>query len=133
MIEKGHGRIETREVRVVGDLEWLPQKALCKKLTSLVEVKATREQSGKCESATRLYICSRQSAAIDFSHWVRGHWSVENNCHWEVNVIFGEDAVQMDVGQSAENLGIFRRLAMNMAVIADPERGCRLCRKEMRI
>lgn len=124
-IEKDHGRVETREVRVIDDLEWLPQRASWKKLTTLIEVKATREhiKSRKCESATRLYICSRQGKASDFSQWVRGHWGVENNCHWQVDVIFGEDRVQMDVGHSAENLGIFRRLAMNMAVIADPERG----------
>lgn len=124
-VEKDHGRVETREVRVIDDLQWLPQRASWKKLTTLIEVKATREhiKSGKCESATRLYICSRQGKASDFSQWVRGHWGVENNCHWQVDVIFGEDAVQMDVGHSAENLGIFRRLAMNMAVIADPERG----------
>ena len=124
-VEKDHGRVETREVRVINDLEWLPQRASWKKLTTLIEVKATRKhiKSGKCESATRLYICSRQGKASDFSQWVRGHWGVENNCHWQVDVIFGEDAVQMDVGHSAENLGIFRRLAMNMAVIADPERG----------
>ena len=60
-IEKGHGRIETREVRVVTDLDWLPQKAAWKKLTALVEVKATRAPiNGKeSESATRLYISSR--------------------------------------------------------------------------
>ena len=29
----------------------------------------------------------------------------------------------MDVGNSAENLGIFRRLAMNMAAIVDPDKG----------
>jgi predicted transposase YbfD/YdcC len=124
-IEKDHGRIEIREVRVINDIEWLPQKGAWKKLTSIVEVKAMREhiKSGKSESATRLYICSRQGSALDFSNWVRDHWSIENNCHWQVDVIFEEDKVQMDVGHSAENLGIFRRLAMNMAVIADPERG----------
>lgn len=102
-VEKDHGRVETREVRVIDDLEWLPQRASWKKLMTLIEVKATREhiKSGKCESATRLYICSRQGKAADFSQWVRGHWSVENNCHWQVDVIFGEDAVQMDVGHSA--------------------------------
>lgn len=124
-IEKDHGRIETREVRVIEDLEWLPQKASWDKLTCLVEVKATREHinSGKLELATRFYISSRQGTAVDFSDWVRDHRSVENNCHWQLDVIFREDTVQMDVGNSAENLGIFRRLAMNMAVIADPDRG----------
>jgi predicted transposase YbfD/YdcC len=124
-IEKHHGRIETREVRVVEDLEWLPQRSSWKKLTSLVEVRAMREHSngGKRESATRFYVSSRHGTASDFGGWVRDHWSIENDCHWKLDVIFQEDAVQMDVGHSAENLGIFRRLAMNMAAIADPERG----------
>jgi hypothetical protein len=39
------------------------------------------------------------------------------------DVIFSEDQAQIDVGHSAENMGIFRRLIMNMAVIVDPERG----------
>ena len=34
-----------------------------------------------------------------------------------------EIQAQTDVGHSAENMGIFRRLIMNMAVIVDPERG----------
>jgi predicted transposase YbfD/YdcC len=124
-VEKDHGRVETREIKVVNDLEWLPQKASWKKLTSLVEIKATREHvnDGKRESATRLYISSRLGTARDFAQWARDHWSVENNCHWELDVIFQEDGVQMDVGNSAENLGIFRRLAMNMATIVDPDRG----------
>ena len=35
----------------------------------------------------------------------------------------------MDRGHSAENLGLFRRLAMNMAAIADPERGLAAVRR----
>ena len=34
-----------------------------------------------------------------------------------------DDDVLMNRGNSAENMGLFRRLAMNMASIADPERG----------
>lgn len=124
VIEKDHGRIETRKVRIVNDLEWLPQKASWKKLTCLVEVKAMREHmNGKKESATRLYISSRQGLARDFSCWVRDHCSIENNCHWKLDVIFQEDAAQVDVGNSAENMGIFRLLALNIAAVVDPDRG----------
>ena len=38
-------------------------------------------------------------------------------------MIFEEDNALTDRGYSAENMGLFRRLAMNMAVIVDPERG----------
>lgn len=123
--EKAHGRIETREIRVVNEIEWLPQKASWKKLTCLVEVQSVREHvnSTKRESATRLYICSCEGTGEEFANWVRNHWTIENNVHWQVDVIFKEDAAKADVGHSAENLGIFRRLVMNIAVIADPDRG----------
>lgn len=45
------------------------------------------------------------------------------HCHWVADVIFEEDDVLADRGNSAENMGLFRRLAMNMAAVADPERG----------
>jgi predicted transposase YbfD/YdcC len=124
-IEKEHGRIETREIRVVQDLDWLPQKSKWKKLKSLVEVKSTREwmDRNEKETATRRYISSRESTATEFAKWVRHHWCIENKCHWVADVIFGEDWAQANRGHSAENLGIFRRIAMNIAASADPERG----------
>lgn len=124
-VEKDHGRIETREVRVVNDIDWLPQKEVWKKLTCIIEVRCTREfiDGRQSESATRLYITSRKDTASKFITWVRQHWGIENQCHWIADVIFTEDQVQTDIGHSAENMGIFRRLTMNMAAVADPERG----------
>jgi predicted transposase YbfD/YdcC len=124
-VEKEHGRIEMREVRVVEDLEWLCLKEKWEKLTSLIEVKSSREWVGqeKKETATRYYISSRHAKAAHFCKWVRGHWQIENNCHWVADVIFQEDMALANRGHSAENLGIFRRLAMNMASVADPKRG----------
>lgn len=125
IVEKDHGRIETREVRVVHGIDWLPQRKKWKELTSLIEVRCTRKflDGKKTESATRLYISSRKDTASRFAKWVRNHWGIENHCHWIADVIFMEDGAQTSIGYSAENMGIFRRLAMNMAVIADPERG----------
>jgi len=124
-VEKDHGRIETREVRVVNDIEWLPQKHLWKKLSCIIEVRCTREfvDGRQSETATRLYITSRNDKASKFIKWVRQHWGIENQCHWVADVIFTEDQAQTDIGNSAENMGIFRRLIMNMAAVADPERG----------
>lgn len=124
-IEKDHGRIETREIRVVQNIDWLPQKKLWKNLSCIIEVSSTREfiNGAKPETATRLYISSRKATASNFSVWVREHWRVENSCHWIADVIFTEDMSKTDIGHSVENMSIFRRLAMNTAVIADPERG----------
>lgn len=124
-VEKDHGRIETREVRVVEDLSWLPCIGKWKNLACLIEVRSTRRKTGFATSEVlrRFYISSRQASAKDFARWARDHWSIENRCHWIADVIFEEDAALTDRGHSAENMGLFRRLAMNMATIADPERG----------
>jgi hypothetical protein len=45
---------------------------------------------------------------------VRGHWSVENACHWSLDVGLGEDQSRVWAGHAAENLGTLRRLALNL-------------------
>jgi len=124
-VDKDHGRIDVREVRVIEDLDWVPNAGKWKNLACLVEVRSTRQKIGSAvgETFRRLYISSRRASAKDFAKWIRQHWHIENRCHWVADVIFGEDDVLMDRGSSAENMGLFRRLAMNMAAVADPERG----------
>jgi predicted transposase YbfD/YdcC len=110
---------------VIQDIDWLPQKSKWKKLTCLIEVKSNREwmNNEKKESATRRFISSRKGTASDFGKWVRNHWHIENNCHWVADVIFKEDSALANRGYSAENLGIFRRVVMNIASVVDPKRG----------
>lgn len=130
-IDKSHGRIETREVRVVEDLDWLPNACKWKNLVCLIEVRSTRQKAGATASEVfrRFYISSRRASSKDFAKWIRQHWHIENKCHWIADVIFNEDNILMDRGNSAENLGLFRRLAMNMAAVADPERGLAAVRR----
>ena len=123
--DKDHGRIEIRETRVIEDLEWLPNASKWKNLICLIEVRSTRQKIGSPASEVfrRLYISSRRASAKSFAKWTRQHWSIENQCHWIADVIFEEDDALTDRGNSAENMGLFRRLTMNMAAIVEPERG----------
>jgi predicted transposase YbfD/YdcC len=45
---------------------------------------------------------------------VRGHWSVENNLQWALDVRFAEDAARHREGHSAENFSRLRRIALNL-------------------
>ena len=45
---------------------------------------------------------------------MRNHWRVENNCHWQLDVTFGEDASRVQQRNAAANLGVVRRLALNL-------------------
>jgi hypothetical protein len=51
------------------------------------------------------------------------HWGIENGLHYVADVVFKEDASQTNTGYAAENMSLFRRLAMNIVATVDPKRG----------
>jgi predicted transposase YbfD/YdcC len=114
-IEKDHGRIETRRCTVLDDLSgmidrldgWAGAK-------TLLRVDCTRECNGETSTDRRYYLCSRQADAAALGRVVRGHWGVENNLHWSLDVVFGEDQARMRQGNAAENFSILRRIALNL-------------------
>ena len=59
--------------------------------------------------------------AARMGHLVRGHWSVENNLHWQLDVSFREDERRTRAGHSAEDYSRACRLALEPAQ-AGPER-----------
>ena len=120
--EKGHGRFERRVVIATQELDWLPQ-ADTWGIHTLVEVCSERHVKGSVEKAIRYYASSREAEAGKFAQWIRDHWSIENNLHHVLDVIFREDASLTDSGNSAENTALLRRLAMNIIALIDPNRG----------
>ncbi|MEY3896853.1 MAG: hypothetical protein RLZZ214_2373, partial [Verrucomicrobiota bacterium] len=40
----------------------------------------------------------------------RGHWGIENQCHWVMDVTYGEDASRIRSGHAARNISLLRRL-----------------------
>jgi len=44
----------------------------------------------------------------------RGHWGVENQLHWSLDVAFNEDQSRTRKGHSAQNLSRLRRIGLNM-------------------
>ncbi len=67
--DKGHDRIEIREVRVIEELDWLPNACKWKNLACLIEVRSIRQKIGKAASEVfrRFYISSRCASAKDFA------------------------------------------------------------------
>ena len=115
-VDGDHGRIETRKTWVIWDPKLLG--AIAKDwpgLKSLVMVERTREVNGKVSTEVHYYISSldaRRSAA-QFLAYTRGHWSVENNLHWQLDVCFNEDQRRIRKGYGAENFSRLCRMALN--------------------
>jgi predicted transposase YbfD/YdcC len=77
-------------------------------------VETTTEKNGITTVEKRYYLCSMGLDVKTFAKAVRGHWGVENTCHWVMDVIFKEDESRARTGHAAQNLGTTRGLAMNL-------------------
>ena len=114
-VEKGHGRVETREYTLCTDVKWLDKTDCWKGLKAIGMVTSTvyRTKEQKETVDTRYYITSLGNVQ-EFAWAVRKHWSVENQLHWNLDVIFREDECQVRKDNSPQNLNILRKIAMRL-------------------
>jgi predicted transposase YbfD/YdcC len=74
-----------------------------------------RLHGGRAKPATvRYYVLSKFMAAKRLLATVRARWSIENQLHWILNVVFDEDRCRARKDNAPENLAILRRLASNI-------------------
>jgi predicted transposase YbfD/YdcC len=130
--ETGHGRTETRTCTVIEVPEAFPEKGNWTGIKSLAMI--TREytdQRGTMHSGVRYYISSLPARrARTIAKAVRGHWSIENQLHWVLDVAFGEDTSRAREANSQANLGILRRVALGMVKNAAGITGSINCRRK---
>lgn len=116
-VEKSHGRIETRRCWNVTDsecIDYLNDNRDWRALSSVAMVKSERLIEGLRSEHTRYYISSLRTDAKTMLESVRSHWGIENSMHWVLDMGFREDESRVRLGNSAENLSILRRMAMNL-------------------
>lgn len=112
--EGDHGRIETRRVWVSDEVQWIKLDQPWPGLASLILVEFTRQVETKKVTFRRYYISSLKGTdAPAMAGHIRGHWSVENNLHWQLDVSFREDERRIRKGYAAENFSRLCRIALN--------------------
>jgi predicted transposase YbfD/YdcC len=113
--EDGHGREETRQVIIIEDPEGMSEKDKWPRLTVIGKCIHEREGAdGKRSFETRYFIGSKRASARYYAKGTRGHWGVENNLHWQLDVTFGEDRSRLQERNAAANFALVRRLALNL-------------------
>ena len=106
------GRQETRTCCVITNPKGIRDAGLWTGLTAIVMVISERVVNGVAGSETRYFIGSVARTAEEYLRWIRGHWGIENSLHWVLDVCFREDDQRHWAGNSAENLGWLRKLAL---------------------
>ena len=121
-IETSHGRHEQRRAWVTPVPDDWRQRHTFDGLTAVARIEAMRRIGDKQATQVRYYALSRVLDPAEALRVVRAHWSIENNQHWLLDVALAEDRAQTRNDNTAENIAILRRLALNL-LRADPAKG----------
>lgn len=115
-VDTGHGRVETRTCSIIRELGHIELKGRWKRITTLIRLESERfiQVSGKTEKQTRYYISSRKESADYFQKNIRSHWSIENQLHWMLDVVFREDQSRKRAGNAAQNFSLINKIALSM-------------------
>jgi len=113
--EMSRGREENRQYVVAP----VPSKMATLKsqwpgLHSIGRALSMVERDCKVTAEVRYYILSTEPKVKQFANAVRSHWSIENSLHWVLDVVFHEDASQIEVGHGPANFGFLRRFVISL-------------------
>jgi predicted transposase YbfD/YdcC len=131
-IDKGHGRIEQRDLALIRHVDWLdggrrfPGELRLPNVAAILMLQTRTQLKDRSRFETRYYITSSTTCAEALAIAIRGHWLIENQLHWTLDVTFNEDQSRLRKGHGAKNMAVVRHFAMNLVRQADeslrPER-----------
>ena len=112
--EKGHGREETRIYIQMPAPKSLPGCGLWTALKTIGVVVSLCVRDGKETTEMRYYISSLAVSVKRFARAVRGHWGIENSCHWTLDVTYREDESRIRDVRMRENFAWLNRFTLSL-------------------
>jgi predicted transposase YbfD/YdcC len=109
---EGHGRIEQRTYTVITNLKAIRDRTLWPGLTTVGMCLRERTVQGKTTEETHYFIGSGRLGPRKVAKAMRGHWGIENNLHWHLDVHLGEDRSRIQERNAARNFASMRKLAL---------------------
>ena len=129
--EQTHGRTDRRIYTQVPVPKDFASKEAWAGLTSMGMVVRHCQANGNEEVDVRYYISSLPVGVKQFARAVRGHWGIENSCHWILDMTFREDEARIREPHMRENFAWLNRFALSLLKqhpskdsIAMKRRGC---------
>ena len=111
-----HGRIETRKIWITSALNgYLDFPHVGQAFA--IERERIEKKSGKRSHEIAYGITSRPPAQADARHVLdtnRGHWAIENSCHYILDWNYDEDRCRIRTGYGPENITRLRRFAIGL-------------------
>lgn len=120
-MDKGHGRIETRTIRLSADLAGYLAFPYAHVVFRL-ERRTSKLDGSNVVVEVVHGLTSRRGTrtqdADDLLTLVRGHWTIENRLHWVRDVTFDEDRSQVRKGNGPRVMASLRNLAISLLRLA---------------
>lgn len=112
--ETGHGRTETRTYIQLPAPKSLPGYDRWKGLLTIGVALLQCVRDGKETCEMRYYISSLSMGVKRFARAVRGHWGIENGCHWSLDFTYREDELRHREGRARENIAWLNRFTLSL-------------------
>lgn len=128
------GRIEIRTSYVTNQLDYIDEASKWKDSKTIIMIEAQRSfKNGEAKDTfqTRYYISSKDAEASFFEQSTRKHWSIENQLHWYLDVVFNEDQQRVRKGNGPQNMAALRKIALQTLLRFKGKKSLKTIRKKI--
>ena len=109
--DSGHDRTQRRRASVIArpaDAPAFPG------LSAVGRIEVERQANGKLSNTVHYVVLSKRLTPKRMLEVTRTHWSVENQLHWRLDVVFNEDDARTRKNYGPQNLAVLRRIAIDI-------------------